>query len=285
MQEFEGRTAVVTGAASGIGAALARRAASEGMAVALADVDEARLEALRKELDENGARCLVQPTDVSRGDAVEALAERAFSELGGVHLLFNNAGVVVSGLSWERSEDDYRWTIGVNLWGVIHGIRAFVPRLIEQREPAHVVNTASIAGLSAGPMLGPYTVSKHGVVGLTETLHHELAMVAPEIRVSCLCPGGVATGIMSAERNRPAELGTAAARGELETVMEETLQAGIPSGMPPAELAEKVFEAIRADRFWILTHPEFRPVFESRYQTMMAGENPHMAAFPEREEQ
>jgi len=284
MQEFEGRTAVVTGAASGIGAALARRCAREGMAVALADVDESGLEALRKELEEGGTRCLAQRTDVSKGADVEALAERAFTELGGVHLLFNNAGVVVSGLSWERSEDDYRWVLGVNLWGVIHGIRAFVPRLIEQEEPAHIVNTASIAGLSAGPMLGPYTVSKHGVVGLTETLHHELAMVAPEIHVSCLCPGGVATGIMQADRNRPDELGEAAARNDLETVMEETLAAGIPEGMPPATLAEKVFEAIRADRFWILTHPEFTPVFEHRFHKMMAGENPDMNAFPERED-
>jgi len=284
MQEFEGRTAVVTGAASGIGAAIARRCAREGMAVALADVDESGLETLRKELEGDGTRCLVQPTDVSRGDAVEALAERAFAELGGVHLLFNNAGVVVSGLSWERSEEDYRWVLGVNLWGVIHGIRAFVPRLIEQDEPAHIVNTASIAGLSAGPMLGPYTVSKHGVVGLTETLHHELAMVAPGIHVSCLCPGGVATGIMQSARNRPDELGETAARNALETVMEETLSAGIPEGMPPATLADKVFEAIRADRFWILTHPEFKPVFESRFQTMMDGRNPDMQAFPEREE-
>lgn len=284
MQEFEGRTAVVTGAAGGIGAALARRCAREGMAVALADVDESGLGALRKELEESGARCLVQQTDVSRGDAVEALAERAFAELGGVHLVFNNAGVVVSGLSWERSEDDYRWVLGVNLWGVIHGIRAFVPRLLEQGGPAHIVNTASIAGLSAGPMLGPYTVSKHGVVGLTETLHHELAIVAPEIRVSCLCPGGVATGIMQAGRNRPEELGQAAERNPLETVMEETLAAGIPSGMPPADLAEKAFEAIRADRFWILTHPEFRPVFEHRFHTMMEGRNPDMQAFPERED-
>jgi len=284
MQEFEGRTAVVTGAASGIGAALARHCASEGMAVVLADVDESGLEALRKELEEGGTRCLVQKTDVSRSEAVEALADRAFTEFGGVHLLFNNAGVVVSGLSWERSEEDYRWVLGVNLWGVIHGIRAFVPRLLEQDEPAHIVNTASIAGLSAGPMLGPYTVSKHGVVGLTETLHHELALVGSEIRVSCLCPGGVATGIMQAERNRPDELGLAAPRNALETVMEEALSAGIPEGMPPAALAEKVFDAIRADRFWILTHPEFKPVFENRFHTMMDGKNPNMDAFPEREE-
>jgi NAD(P)-dependent dehydrogenase (short-subunit alcohol dehydrogenase family) len=254
------------------------------MAVVLADVDESGLEALRKELEEGGTRCLVQKTDVSQRVAVEALAERAFSELGAVHLLFNNAGVVVSGLSWERSEEDYRWVLGVNLWGVIHGIRAFVPRLLVQDEPAHVVNTASIAGLSAGPMLGPYTASKHGVVGLTETLHHELALVGSGIRVSCLCPGGVATGIMSAERNRPDEFGRAAPRNALETVMEETLAAGIPEGMPPAALAERVFEAIRADRFWILTHPEFEPVFETRFRTMMAGEIPHLGSFPEREE-
>jgi NAD(P)-dependent dehydrogenase (short-subunit alcohol dehydrogenase family) len=274
MQEFDGRAAVVTGASSGIGAAIARRCAREGMALALADVDESGLEALRKELEEGGTRCIAVPTDVSRSEAVAALAERAFSELGGVHLLFNNAGVVVSGLSWERTEDDYRWVLGVNLWGVIHGIHAFVPRMIAQGQPAHIVNTASIAGLSAGPMLGSYTASKHAVVGLTETLHHELAMIQSPIRVSCLCPGGVATGIMEAERNRPSELAGSAPRNPMETAMEETLKSGIPTSMPPDELAELVFEAIRAERFWILTHPEFAPIFEKRFRTMMEGGTP-----------
>jgi NAD(P)-dependent dehydrogenase (short-subunit alcohol dehydrogenase family) len=279
MQEFEGRVAVVTGAASGIGSALAARAASEGMHVALADVDEAGLRALAREIERSGARCLVKRTDVSRASEVEALADAVFRELGGVHLLFNNAGVLTTGLTWERPASDWEWVLGVNLWGVIHGIRSFVPRMIAQQEPGHVVNTASVAGLTTGPLLGPYTVTKHAVVALSETLHHELALTGSPIRASVLCPGEVRTGIMDAARNRPKKLASRVEPNPAFVGIEQALRESVRRGLEPDELADEVFQAIREERFWILTHPEFKALAEARVRGMVEGRNPVFEAW------
>jgi NAD(P)-dependent dehydrogenase (short-subunit alcohol dehydrogenase family) len=223
MQELEGRVAVVTGGASGIGLALARRFAGEGMRVVIGDVEEPALKGAVDELTEGGADVVGVVTDVTDPDQVEELARAAEQAFGAIHIACNNAGVGAGGLSWEAPLETWQWVIGVNLWGVIHGIRSFVPRIIEQRA-GHVVNTASVAGLVAAPFMGPYNASKHAVVALSETLHHELAMMAPHVKVSVLCPAWVNTRIGESERNRPPNL--AVERGEQESAMQSGLRCG-----------------------------------------------------------
>ena len=275
MREFRGKTAVVTGAASGIGRALALRCGEEGMSVAIADVDEAGLEETGKQVSLLGAQVVAVPTDVSKIEAVEALARRACDAFGGVHLVFNNAGVLVSGCSWERSAADWEWVLGVNLFGAIHGARAFLPLMIEQGEPAHMVNTASIGGLVVGPFLGPYIVSKHAVVALTESLHYELSSRDAPVQVSALCPGAVATGITESERVRPDYLGEGSPLGsEAERDFEAGLRAGIGAGIEPREIAAHTFAGIREERFWILPDPFYKRGLEARTRSMLDGVNP-----------
>lgn len=278
MKDFGGKTAVVTGAASGIGRGLALRCADEGMNVVVADVDEANLEETRKLVGERGAHAIAVPTDVSKAAAVEALADAARSEFGEIQLVFNNAGVLVPGCAWERSAEDWEWVLGVNVFGCIHGARVFLPILIEQGEPGHMVNTASVGGLLVGPFLSPYIVSKHAVVALTEAIHLELQAIGARVSISCLCPGAVATGITSSERVRPADKGDAAPLGsELERTFARGLVAGIESGMSPDELARHAFEGIREDRFWIFPDPMVREAFKARAHSILEGVNPVQA--------
>lgn len=275
METFAGRTAVVTGAASGIGRALALRCAREGMAVALADVDEAGLEATRAALAECGARAIAVPTDVSRGEAVASLAEAAERELGALHLVFNNAGVLVGGCAWELGERDWQWVLGVNLWGAIHGARVFLPRLLAHGEPAHMVNTASVGGFTTGPWLAPYLVSKHAVVALSECLHHELVAIRSPVRVSALCPGAVATGIGESEGVRPEALRAERGAGRAEAErFAEALRAGVAAGADPDAVADQTFAAIRAGRFWILPDPGFRERALHRVHNLLDGRDP-----------
>jgi NAD(P)-dependent dehydrogenase (short-subunit alcohol dehydrogenase family) len=274
MEDFRGKTAVITGAASGIGRALAEQAVVEGMRVLIADVDAEALERTRAALDTSGSTIVCAVVDVADAQAVEALAERAWRELGGVHLLFNNAGVMVGGFSWERSLADWRWVLDVNLWGVIHGIRAFVPRMIARGEAAHVINTASVAALVAGPLLSPYLASKHAVLAITESLHHELALVGSPVRAALLCPGAVRTGIGRSERTRPTAHDERGRRGDADTVFEQTLIAGIEAGSAPRSVAGFTFEALREDRFWILPHPEFKRLVDKRARSIIDETNP-----------
>src|SRR5690242_17165407 len=242
MQSFRDKVAVVTGGASGIGFAMAERFAKEGMKIVLADVEPAALESARATLAASGADVLAVPTDVARGEAVAALAERTLARFGAVHVVCNNAGVSVGGPMWEHTLDDWRWVLGVNLWGVIHGVRTFVPIMLRQNEPAHVVNTASLAGLSSNPFLGVYNVTKHGVVTLSETLAQELAIVGAPIAVSVLCPGFVRTKIIDSGRNRPADLADGSDRLRPEG-MEQQIRAAIEAGMSPADVAALVVAA------------------------------------------
>lgn len=275
MKDFAGRTAVVTGAASGIGRGLALRCAAEGMRVVVADVDEAGLDETRRQCEAEGASTLVVPTDVSRAEAVEALAEAARSAFEKIHLVFNNAGVLVAGCAWERSAADWEWQIGVNLFGCVHGARVFVPILIEQGEPAWLVNTASVGGVLTGPFLSPYIVSKHAVVALSETLYHELGALKAPVGVSCLCPGAAATGITRSERVRPADKGEAAPlRQQVEQTFARALEAGIETGMRPAEVADHAFAAIREQRFWIFPDAMYREGFRVRADSILEGTNP-----------
>ena len=274
MQDFEGRVAVVTGAASGIGRALAGRFATAGMRVVLADIEEAALQQAAAELLDGGAEVLAVPTDVSRAESVEALAQRTLDAFGGVHVVCNNAGVGgANTASYRTTLADWEWTLGVNLWGVIHGVRTFLPIMLERGEEGHVVNTASTAGLV--PLAGNavYGVSKYGVVALSEALYLELEQRGGDVHCSLLCPGLTRTNILHSERNRPEALRNDrphrddAARGRLREAMEST-------AMPAAEVAERVFQAIRDERFYILTHDDIDPWIRQRMESILARRNP-----------
>ena len=277
MKEFTGRVAVVTGAASGIGRGLAEACAREGMKVVLADVDEAALSEAERELKDSGAEAIAVRTDVSKSEEVEALAQKTLEAFGAAHLLFNNAGVGAGTTVWESTLEDWQWVLGVNLWGVIHGVRTFVPLMLKQGDECHVVNTSSMAGLVSGPALGVYKVSKHGVVSLSETLACELAIMKAKIGVSVLCPGGVKTRVMECERNRPAEMQNAVAAESKHPVVaqaEAMLRQLVETGMPPSQVAEAVFEAIREGRFYVLTHEDWKLHVRKRMNDILLGRNP-----------
>jgi NAD(P)-dependent dehydrogenase (short-subunit alcohol dehydrogenase family) len=276
MKEFKDRVALVTGGASGIGFALADRFASVGMKVVLADLEEPALAAAEKTLRVKGAPVLAVRTDVSKAGEVEALAERAYSQFGAVHVLCNNAGVGVGGLSWEHSIEDWQWVLGVNLWGVIHGIRTFLPRMVAAGAEGHVVNTASVAGLISTPYMSVYQVTKHAVVTLTESLKMELELTGTRIGASVLCPGFVATGISDSERNRPAHLAGSRSTSETpqQSVIRDLARQQVAAGLRPAEVAEMVLESIRDDRFYVLTHPRFKKLIRLRMESILEGKNP-----------
>ena len=274
MQELRGRVAVVTGGASGIGRALAQRFADEGMQVVIADVEAAALATAERELAAGGAEVLAVRTDVSKAEDVDTLARRTLERFGKVHVLCNNAGVSVGGPMWEHTLEDWQWVLGVNLWGVIHGVRTFIPIMIRQGEPAHVVNTASLAGLSSNPFLGVYNVTKHAVVTLSETLAQELAMVGAPVKVSVLCPGFVQTKILDSDRNRPAALADGADRPRVAS-FEQAIRAAVAGGLPAPAVAELVVAAIRAERFYVLPHPEItRARVRERLEGILANRTP-----------
>jgi NAD(P)-dependent dehydrogenase (short-subunit alcohol dehydrogenase family) len=275
MRDFKDKVAVITGAASGIGRALADRCAREGMRLVLADIEPEALAEAEQELAAQGARVVSRPTDVSKAADIQALAELAYAQFGAVDLLFNNAGVTTVDLIWESPLADCEWLLGVNLWGVLHGIRVFVPRMLAQGTPGHIVNTASMAGLTSGVGLGVYGVTKHAVVCASETLLFDLRQRGAAIGVSLLCPAWVNTRIMEAARNRP----TAAGQEEVERNPEaesiaEMIHQFVENGLSPEAVADLTFDAIREDRFYIYTHPDWLPLVERRMQDILAGRNP-----------
>ncbi|MCH8283698.1 MAG: SDR family NAD(P)-dependent oxidoreductase [Chloroflexi bacterium] len=280
MQELEGKVAVVTGAASGIGRALAQRSAAEGMKVVLADIEDEALAAAAGELQAEGAQVLAVRTDVSKAEEVEALAEKAVDAFGAVHLVCNNAGVGSSGaVIWEETLHDWEWVMGVNLWGVIHGIRAFVPRMLAQDTEGHIVNTASMAGHISGAGLGVYKVTKFGVVTISETLCHELAQRDAKIKVSVLCPGFVNTRIGESERNRPGHLRNDPGAETDRQARRQSLDRLVDDGMAPAEVAGRVFEAIRNEKLYILTHPRLLKAVKVRMDDILQDRNPRFRDF------
>jgi len=277
MKELGGKVAVVTGAASGIGRALSDAFAAEGMHIVMADIEDDALAVAAKEVGESGVRVLAVRTDVSKGADVDALAARTVDEFGTFHVVCNNAGVGSGGTMWELSEADWAWVLGVNLWGVIHGIRAFVPRLVEQDE-GHVVNTGSIAGLTSAPMMGPYNASKHAVVTISETLQRELALNAKAVRVSVLCPGFVQTRIAESDRNRPDHLRNPV-EPEMSDVGREVMKQIVAGGLPPSEVARQVVDAVKNDRFYVLPHPEMKSIVRTRMEDILEERTPAAAFF------
>jgi NAD(P)-dependent dehydrogenase (short-subunit alcohol dehydrogenase family) len=259
MQELTGRVAVVTGAASGLGRAMVERFASEGMRLVLADIEPGPLEALTASLVDRGVDVRALTTDVAVAEAIDRLADVCFDRFGAVHVLCNNAGVVKRARSWNLTLDDWRWVLDVDLWSVIHAVRAFVPRMIEQPEGAHIVNTASMSGLLPIPNLAAYSVAKSAVVALSEALQLDLEAEGSEIGVSVLCPGFIATRITESERNRPAVLASTARVPDAPRTT-----SGVQATMDAAAVADAVVDAIRANRFWILTHDRYREVIRER---------------------
>ncbi len=264
MKEFKGKVAVITGSASGMGRAVAERAAREGMKVVLADVEQKALDKAESELKATGAEVLAVRTDVSKPEALQNLAQKTLDRFGGVHLLHNNAGVGGGAGFLETSLGDWKWVMGVNFWGPIHGIWAFLPVMLKQDTECHIVNTSSMGGLIISPFMGtPYGVSKFGVMALSETLAHELKLMGAKIGVSVLCPGQVHTRIVDAERNRPANLANDPAwQDKVEALsyvkaMRKMAHVGNETAMEPSQVADLVFDAIREDKFYILTHPEW----------------------------
>ena len=257
IDSLRGKTAVVTGAAGGIGLALARRFADEGMNVVLADVDADRLAAAAKGV---GGEMFTVPTDVGSWESVEALARKSADRFGDVHLVCNNAGVTLPGVTWEFTPEEWNWVIRVNLLGVVHGLRAFVPGMIDHGGQAHVVNTASIGGLVAFPGLALYSATKYGVVGLSETLAHDLARVGARVGVSVLCPGPTETDFRANSRSLHPQ----------GAEPDPTEYDGVPR-VSPAVVATQVVDAIRDGRFCILTHPEYNDTISRRTAAIVGG--------------
>ena len=278
MQDFQEKVAVITGAASGIGRGLAERCAREGMKVVLADIEEQPLTQTAHELQANGATVLAVVTNVAKSSDVENLAQQTLSTFGGVHLLCNNAGVGGDTWLWKNTIAEWEWIIGVNLWGVIHGLHMFVPIMLEQDVDCHIVNTASLAGLAAYPGSSMYKMIEHAVVSLSETLYLELEQIGAKVKVSVLCPGVVRTRIFEAARNRPADLPKRSDGAEAGPYDNELAQKFwhrlTEEALPPSQVADAVFTAICDEQFYILTHPAYNTVIQQRMEDILNGHNP-----------
>ena len=281
MRTFSGRTAVITGAGSGFGLEASRIAAREGMNVVLADIQQDALDNAAAEIRSLGAETLAQRVDVSKAEQVDALAAATRARFGAPHFVFNNAGVGAGGLIWENTLKDWEWVLGVNLMGVVHGVRAFTPMMLDAARASadyegHVVNTASMAGLVNPPNMGVYNVSKHAVVSLTETLYQDLRLVTDQVSASVLCPFFVATGIHQSQRNRPSEMSDASSKPTRSQLIGEAMTAkATGSGkVSAARVAQFVFDALREQRFYVYSHPKALASVQTRLEDVMQARNP-----------
>lgn len=280
LQDFKGKTGVITGAGSGFGLELARLLARQGMNLVLADVQDEALNNAAEEIRALGVQVLAQKVDVSKAEQVEALGSATVEAFGAPHFVFNNAGVGFGGLIWEHSLKDWEWVIGVNLWGVAHGVRVFTPLMVEasKKDPAyrgHIVNTASMAGMLNAPNMGVYNVTKHAVVSLSETLYQDLRLVSDQISCSVLCPYFVPTGIHQSHRNRPGELREQGKPTQSQIIAQMMSTKAVTSGRVTAEeVAQMVVDATREDRFYIFSHPQALGMVQTRLEDVMQQRNP-----------
>jgi NAD(P)-dependent dehydrogenase (short-subunit alcohol dehydrogenase family) len=280
MKTFKDKVAVITGGASGLGREFANVAAREGMKLVLADVQRDALDRAVEELTAQGASVIAAVCDVRKSEQVQALADAAMAEFGAVHLVFNNAGVGSGGLIWENTEADWEWVIGVNVWGVIHGVRIFTKLMLETAAKdasfeGHIVNTASMAGLLNAPAMGVYNVSKHAVVSLSETLYQDLQLVGAPIGASVLCPYFVPTGISQSHRNRPDDVGMTARPTASQLAAQAMMDKAVSSGKVSAQdVAELTFKAIADGQFYIYSHPGALAGVQERMEHIVAGTNP-----------
>ena len=279
IQDFKGKTAVLTGAGSGFGLECARIGAARGMNLVLVDVQPDALARAEAEMTAAGAQVLARRVDVSSAEQMEALATEVRDRFGAPHFVFNNAGVGSGGLIWENSVADWNWVLGVNVWGVVHGVRLFTPMMLEaaQADPAyrgHIVNTASMAGLLNPPNRGVYNVSKHAVVSLTETLYQDLALMTDQVGASVLCPFFVATGISQSHRNRPGEL-KAEKPTKSQLIGQAMSDKAVGSGkVSAADVARLVFDAVAANQFYIYSHPKSIRSVQTRMEDIVQARNP-----------
>jgi NAD(P)-dependent dehydrogenase (short-subunit alcohol dehydrogenase family) len=280
MKNFQGKVAVITGGASGFGREFAIIGARLGMKLVLADVQQEGLDKVKSELEAQGAEVLAMRCDVRHAAEVQALADATMAKFGAVHLVFNNAGVGSGGLVWENTQADWEWVLGVNLWGVIHGVHIFTPLMLEcakkeEGYQGHIVNTASMAGLLNAPTMGIYNVSKHAVVSLSETLYQDLKLVEAPIGASVLCPYFVPTGINKSERNRPDDVQSDAKLTVSQLAAQAMSDKAVSSGkVSAAQVAEWTFEAIRNDQFYIYSHPEALGNVQKRMEDIVLQRNP-----------
>lgn len=272
MREFTNKVAVVTGAASGIGKAMAQRFAAEGMRLVLADVEQPSLLQFAGELRAAGNHVICEQVDVSKPDDLEKLATRAYGEFGAVHLLCNNAGILPPGAPvWTEPLGTWHWALNVNFFGVLHGVQAFVPRMLKANDEAHIVNTASLAGLTTRPLMSAYNVSKHAVVALSECLYAELRLTTDKVHVSVLCPAFARTRLAESARNKPegVQADPSASFG-----FYDALKQVVEEGTPPEEIVDAMMNAIRENQFWILTHPDLDRGIRERFESMLSRTNP-----------
>jgi NAD(P)-dependent dehydrogenase (short-subunit alcohol dehydrogenase family) len=272
VQDFTNKVAVVTGAASGIGKAMAQRFAAEGMQLVLADIEHEPLLQFAGELRAAGTHVVSQRVDVSKPDDLDMLAAKAYDEFGAVHLLCNNAGILPPGAPvWKEPLSTWHWTLNVNFFGVLHGVQAFVPRMLKTNHEAHIVNTASLAGLTTRPLMSAYNVSKHAVVALSECLYAELQLTTDKIHVSVLCPAFAKTRLAESARNKPegVQADPSASFG-----FYDALRHVVEEGTPPETIVSAMMEAVRENQFWILTHPHLDRGIRERFESMLSRTNP-----------
>ena len=281
MKDFQGKVAVITGGASGIGRAMAERFAEEGMRIVLADVEEAVLTKTAEEMRAEGANVLAVLCDVSKKEDVKRLAEKTVETFDTVHILCNNAGVGIGGNTWEISLEDWEWVLGVNLWGVVYGTHYFTPIMLKNGDPCHIINTASFAGLTNGLFMTPYHVSKNSVVSISESMHKELEVMDANVKVSVLCPAWVNTRIFESGRNRPCETPSLVKSNKVAAQHRDLITKCVQSGLSPHHIAQLVMDAVVEERFYILSHPEWNSLIKTRMHDILEERNPTIEMPPQ----